>query len=157
MLGFFELPEAQRMALATRRYLSDASHCYRGFFPLPRERGWGCNKISDYGPSVPEGHSVKVFLEETNQWPDPAPKTGWADEALALLADLRHVSIAVTASLARAMGLVEGDFISTPARFRCFGRIPWVVFSMKDAMDTGARCRRIPARFPCMRAAPWRE
>ena len=116
MLAFFALPEAHRMALATRRYRPDASHCYRGFFPLPRERGWAHNEIFDYGPAVPsrapEGHPVKVFLEETNQWPDPMPDPGWDREALALLADLRRVSVAVMASLARAMDLAEEDFMA---------------------------------------------
>lgn len=116
MLAFFALPEAHRMALATRRYRPDASHCYRGFFPLPRERGWAHNEIFDYGPAVPsrapEGHPVKVFLEETNQWPDPMPDPGWDREALALLADLRRLSVAVMASLARAMDLAEEDFMA---------------------------------------------
>lgn len=116
MLTFFDLPEDQRMALATRRYRPDASHCYRGFFPLPRERGWAHNEIFDYGPAhpsrAPARHPVKVFLEETNQWPDPPPDPGWVDEALALLADLRLVSVAVMASLARALKLEVAFFMA---------------------------------------------
>ncbi|MBN33575.1 MAG: hypothetical protein CMM46_02135 [Rhodospirillaceae bacterium] len=116
LLTFFDLPEDQRMALATRRFRPEASHCYRGFFPLPRSRGWAHNEIFDYGPAMPsqapDGHPVKVFLEEMNQWPDPAPKPGWADEALALLAELREIVVAVMAALARSLALDVDTFMA---------------------------------------------
>lgn len=109
LMTFFDLPEDQRLALSTRRSRPEATHCYRGFFPLPRKRGWAHNEIFDYGPArpscAPDGHPVKVFLEELNQWPNPEPEPGWADDALGLLADLREVAVAVMAALARALAL----------------------------------------------------
>jgi len=107
-LAFFDLPEPRRMALATRRHRPDATHCYRGFFPLPKERGWAHNEIFDFGPArvsrAPEGHPVKRFLEETNQWPETEPHPGWREGAEALFADLRVIAAAVMASLAAALG-----------------------------------------------------
>lgn len=118
LLRFFELPEPERLALATRRHRVDAGHCYRGYFPLPEERGWAHNEIFDFGPHepsrAPQGHPVKRFLEETNQWPTREPHAGWRRAAEALFDDLRALSVAVMAALAGALdedvGAVMGKF-----------------------------------------------
>ncbi|MDE0242861.1 MAG: hypothetical protein OXQ84_22110 [bacterium] len=116
LLRFFELPEPERLALATRRHRADAGHCYRGFFPLPEERGWAHNEIFDFGPNepsrAPQGHPVKRFLEETNQWPAREPCAGWRSAAEALFDDLRALSVAVMAALAGALDEDVGAVMS---------------------------------------------
>ncbi len=108
LLCFFELREAERLAIATRRHRVDTEHCYRGFFPLPKERDWAHNEIFDFGPKepscAPQGHPVKRFLEESNQWPTREPHAGWRARAEALFDDLRALSVAVMAALAGALG-----------------------------------------------------
>ena len=108
LLRFFELREPERLAIATRRHRVDAEHCYRGFFPLPKERDWAHNEIFDFGPKetsrAPQGHPVKLFLEESNQWPTREPYAGWRAGAEALFDDLRALSVAVVAALAGALG-----------------------------------------------------
>ncbi len=116
LLRFFELPEPERLAIATRRHRVDAEHCYRGYFPLPEERGWAHNEIFDFGPNepsrAPQGHPVKRFLEETNQWPAREPHAGWRNEAEALFDDLRAISVAVMAALAGALSEDAGTVMS---------------------------------------------
>ena len=118
LLRFFELPEPERLALATRRHRADAGHCYRGYFPLPEERGWAHNEIFDFGPNepsrAPQGHPVKRFLEETNQWPTREPHAGWRSAAEALFGDLRALSVAVMAALA---GALEEDVGAVMSKF----------------------------------------
>ncbi|MBS37053.1 MAG: hypothetical protein CMO26_14155 [Thiotrichales bacterium] len=118
VLDFFSLPEKQRMCLATRRYRPDASHCYRGFFPLPRERGWAHNEIFDFGPAkvsrAPTAHPVKVFLEESNQWPSREPHPGWRNEAEALYVALRNTAATIMRELAVAL---DGEAESFMVRF----------------------------------------
>ncbi len=115
LLAFFRLPEAVRMATATRRNRPDSAHVYRGYFPAPEDKGWAHNEIFDYGPPVPSrvppGHRIAPVLEETNQWPAPAPHDRWRDDAETLLADLRAVSIAVMAALVRGLALDEAAFM----------------------------------------------
>ena len=41
LLCFFELREAERLAIATRRHRVDTEHCYRGFFPVAQRAGLG--------------------------------------------------------------------------------------------------------------------
>ena len=107
LLCFFELNEPERLAIATRRHRVDTEHCYRDFFPLPEERGWAHNEIFDFGPKessrAPQGHPIKPFLEESNQWPAREPHAGWRAEAEALFDDLRALSVAVMAALPGAL------------------------------------------------------
>ena len=118
LLRFFELPEPERLALATRQHRADAGHCYRGYFPLPEERGWAHNEIFDFGPSepsrAPQGHPVKRFLEELNQWPTREPHTGWRSAAEALFDDLRALSVAIMTALA---GALEEDVGAVMSKF----------------------------------------
>ncbi len=118
LLRFFELPESERLALATRRHRAGAGHCYRGYFPLPEERGWAHNEIFDFGPHepsrAPQDHPVKRFLEETNQWPAREPHAGWRSAAEALFDDLRALSVAVMAALA---GALEEDVGAVMSKF----------------------------------------
>lgn len=115
-LRFFDLPEDARMALATRRHRPGASHCYRGFFPLPKDRGWAHNEIFDVGPETPsrapEGHPVKRFLEETNQWPAIAPDPAWRGGVESVFADLHDVGRRTMAALAAALGEDETTFMT---------------------------------------------
>ena len=103
VLKFFDLPERERMAIATRRHRPEARHCYRGFFPLPVERGWAHNEIFDFGPRTtpraPAGHPAKVFLEETNQWPETEPFPGWREDAQVLFGDIRRLSVEILTAL----------------------------------------------------------
>ncbi len=116
LLSFFDLPETERLALATRRHRADARHCYRGFFPLPDQRGWAHNEIFDFGPDepsrAPQDHPVARFLEETNQWPAREPHARWRTGAEALFDDLRALSSTVMAALVGALGEDVGAMMS---------------------------------------------
>ncbi len=107
LLDFFRLPLDERLAVATRRHRPVARHCYRGFFPLPEDRGWAHNEIFDFGPRRPSraaaNHPVKVFLEESNQWPEHEPHAGWRAGAEALFEDLRALAAAVMGAVAAAL------------------------------------------------------
>ncbi|MBC6441048.1 MAG: isopenicillin N synthase family oxygenase [Rhodospirillales bacterium] len=117
-LAFFDLDDPERLALATRWHRDDATHCYRGYFPLPKERGWAHNEIFDFGPAVisraPDGHPVKRFLEEGNQWPAREPHDGWREGSEALFADLHKLAHVVMAALTDAL---DDDAATTMDKF----------------------------------------
>jgi len=118
MLRFFDLPMAEKMALAPRHSRPGAANIYRGYNPLPAKRGWSCNENYDIGPRTPtaSGHPdlVEAF-REASVWPDREPCPGWRDDMRGYYDDLRALSVAVLRAVARGLGRDEATIVASCA------------------------------------------
>ena len=112
MLRFFELDEADKLAVATRRNRPDSSHTYRGYVSTLEERRWAYNEMYDIGAerpfSLPPLRGVEMFAEP-NLWPAREPAPGWRRAMLAYYGQLEHLGHAVLRALCDQLGVSQAQ------------------------------------------------
>ena len=111
LLAFFELSEADKFGLATRRVRHDSPRSYRGYVST-MEHGWAYNEFFDIGPerarARPAVKAAEIFAE-ANVWPTRAPFPGWRAEMLAYHGAMENAGAAILSAAAEYLGLAEGD------------------------------------------------
>ena len=102
MLQFFDLDEAEKLAVATRRNRPEGTNIYRGYVSTLEERRWAYNEMYDIGPerrfSVPPLRGAEMFAEP-NLWPANEPTPGWRAAMLAYFGQLEHLGQAILRAL----------------------------------------------------------
>ena len=102
MLRFFDLNEAEKLAVATRRNRPGSTNIYRGYVSTLEERRWAYNEMFDIGPerpfSLPPLRGANMFTEP-NLWPASEPAPGWRGAILAYFSQLEHLGQAVLSAL----------------------------------------------------------
>lgn len=118
VLSFFDLPAAEKEAVATCARRPENPNSYRGYYPARDERGFAFSEKYDLGPEppgpVPDLPGVEPFAEP-NAWPAREPYAGWRAETLAYVEDTRALAMAVLRAIARRMGRDEDGFVDVCA------------------------------------------
>ncbi|KAJ7099526.1 2OG-Fe(II) oxygenase [Mycena belliarum] len=123
---FFDLPEADRLALDVR----DGGVAWRGYMPLGGEGTHGRVDHKEgiyFGPEHSDDHPLAGMpLHGKNQFPGEAQVPGMRSTILEYISEVTKVGIAVTAGLSLGLGL-EADYLKERllkpepvALFRCF-------------------------------------
>ena len=111
LFAFFELSEAEKFALATRRVRADSPRSYRGYVSTIKE-GWACNEFFDIGPERacrrPAVKAAAIFAE-ANVWPAPGPYPDWRADMLAYHGAMERTGAAILSAAAGYLGLAESD------------------------------------------------
>lgn len=108
LLGFFELPEAAKVAAGTFPTNPEATAVYRGFTSLLDSDDFARTEWFDIGSeetrvAIPvQGTEI---LAEQNLWPDTEPYEGWRREMSQHYLDLQTTAMAVMLSAGRAQGV----------------------------------------------------
>ncbi len=109
-LKFFDLEEAEKLAVATQRSAPESSQRYRGYFSAQPERRFSFAEYYDVGPerrvAYPPLRDAEMFAEP-NAWPARQPVEGWKSAIQDYFSILENFSLALFTSLA--------DFIAVPA------------------------------------------
>lgn len=120
LLAFFNLPDADKHRLATRRVRADSPRSYRGYVSSLKD-GWAYNEYFDIGPERATPASAitaaKIFTE-ANCWPAHPPFAEWRSEMLRYHQMTEKTGAAILRAATGFLGLAESD-IST--RFRNAG------------------------------------
>lgn len=115
VLAFFDLPQADKDAIATCRARPGNPNVYRGYYPLLDGQGFAYNETLDIGPerpgTVPDLPGTDGFREH-NRWPGHEPHPGWKQETLAYVATVHGLALAVLRAIARHTGRDERAFVA---------------------------------------------
>ncbi len=109
LLAFFDLSEADKLRLATRRVRADSRRSYRGYVSTLKQ-GWAYNEFFDIGPEralpPPAIEAAQIFAE-TNIWPARPPFPRWRAEMLAYHGAMDSAGAAILATAGEFLGLSE--------------------------------------------------
>ncbi|WP_416897226.1 MAG: 2OG-Fe(II) oxygenase family protein [Minwuia sp.] len=108
LLRFFDMPEARKQGVATRRVGSDRGNTYRGYINLIGDADFATSEMYDIGPFRPRpapGVRGVEILTEMNAWPAEEPYGGWQREMRVHYVELREVAVAVMLSAGRGLGM----------------------------------------------------
>ncbi|MEO1191074.1 MAG: 2OG-Fe(II) oxygenase family protein [Pseudomonadota bacterium] len=110
MLRFFDLAEAEKLALATKPYRPEGPRIYRGYRAALECGDWAHNEMFDVGPEVPTAGPELPGMEilaETNVWPAREPVAGWQATMQAFYRQMEQAGLAIMLSAGRAFGFSD--------------------------------------------------
>jgi len=111
LLAFFDLPEAVKLYLATRRLRADSPRSYRGYVSTLQD-GWAYNEFFDIGPERPLPRPAlagAAIFAEANIWPEHEPYPGWRAAMLAYHGAMEKTGTALLRAASDFLGLAPDE------------------------------------------------
>jgi isopenicillin N synthase-like dioxygenase len=112
LLRFFDLPAAEKMKLARRRYQPENRNVYRGYY-YPLERMPSFKEGIDLGVErgdVRPARRAGDILDEPNVWPAETVLPGWRTAMGRYAAEMEGLGFRLLHAIARHLGLAETWF-----------------------------------------------
>lgn len=112
MLAFYDLPNAEKRAVASKVLEPANDRIYRGYTASLERGSWSHNEMFDIGPDKPvTGPTIAQMeiLSEKNIWPEVEPVPGWQRTMGEFYDHMHKVARAVLMATGRAAGFAEED------------------------------------------------
>lgn len=114
MLGFFDLGDDEKRAVASQSTWRDGPAVYRGWKSSLEVGAWAYNEMYDIGPAQPHpGPEVEGMhhFAEVNTWPAVEPCAGWRAAMEAYYGLMLDVGMAVMRAAGRAAGFDDAQLV----------------------------------------------